>query len=172
MAESQVLKRLDSPAYCIRVLDNGLVAIAGGGGKAKTGVGNLIELGLIDYHYENKSSSISNNDGQARFKTIHTFEPDDAIMKFVSFTLESNQRDSRNKKESKEKNHTKNSTNKNINIKYEHGSANRDIYLAAAVNDTVEIYKLSPKLQATYLKSNNLETNHLKNRKGESFCIF
>lgn len=81
MTESQVLKRLDFPAYCIRVLDNGLVAIAGGGGTSKTGVGNSIELGLVDY------SSFQNH-CHAQFQSIHTFEPQDAIMKFISFSVD------------------------------------------------------------------------------------
>ncbi|CAF0706670.1 unnamed protein product [Brachionus calyciflorus] len=107
MTESQVLRRLDYPAYCIKLLDNGLVALAGGGGTAKTGVGNSIELGFLTY---------SNN--TAEFKQIHQFNSEDAIMKFVSFTQER----SNIKKKSK------------IN----------DLYLAAAVDQTVEIYKILP----------------------------
>ena len=83
MAESQVLKRLDFPAYCVKVLDNGLVAISGGGGTSKTGVANSIELGLVDY------APISSETGRhAQFQSVHTFEPNDAIMKFISFTVD------------------------------------------------------------------------------------
>ncbi len=82
MTESQVLKRLDFPAYCVRVLDNGLVAIAGGGGTSKTGVGNSIELGLVNYVTPDAAKN------HAQFESIHTFEPRDAVMKFTSFTVD------------------------------------------------------------------------------------
>ena len=116
MTESQVLRRLDYPAYCIKLLDNGLVALAGGGGTAKTGVGNSIELGFVSY---------ANN--LAQFKEIHRFQSEDAIMKFVSFTLER----THSKKQSK------------IN----------DLFLAAALNQTVEIYKIQPCLTKTDAKT-------------------
>lgn len=105
MADSQVLRRLDYPAYCIKLLDNGLVAMAGGGGTAKTGVGNSLELGFISY---------KNN--LAEFKQIHQFQSEDAIMKFVPFYLERH------------------------NLKSE--SKINDIYIAAALNQSVEIYKI------------------------------
>lgn len=116
MTESQVLRRLDYPAYCIKLLDNGLVALAGGGGTAKTGVGNSIELGFVSY---------SNN--LAQFKEIHRFQSEDAIMKFVSFTLE--------------RSHSKKKTSIN------------DLFLAAALNQTVEIYKVLPCLTKTDSKT-------------------
>ncbi|RNA41624.1 70 kDa peptidyl-prolyl isomerase [Brachionus plicatilis] len=116
MTESQVLRRLDYPAYCIKLLDNGLVAMAGGGGTAKTGVGNSLELGFISY---------KNN--LAEFKQIHQFQSDDAIMKFVPFYLERHNL----KKESK------------IN----------DIYIAAALNQSVEIYKIQSCLKKLENKS-------------------
>lgn len=105
MSDSQVLRRLDYPAYCIKLLENGLVAMAGGGGTAKTGVGNSLELGFISY---------KNN--LAEFKQIHQFQSEDAIMKFVPFYLERQ------------------------NIKFE--SKINDIYIAAALNQSVEIYKI------------------------------
>ncbi len=82
MTESQVLKRLDFPAYCVRVLDNGLVAISGGGGTSKTGVGNSIELGLVNY------AAVASAKNHAQFESIHTFEPQDAVMKFTSFSID------------------------------------------------------------------------------------
>jgi hypothetical protein len=194
MAESQVLKRLDSPAYCIRVLDNGLVAIAGGGGKAKTGVGNLIELGLVDYHFDSKTEASS--DGQATFKSIHSFEPEDAIMKFVSFSLDRNHRQStavfsqpptgtNHDNQSLRKNSLQNGKVQNLSTSsstsgYSQDSFDStkcDMYLAAAVNDNIEIYKLSPKLNktTTSTETNGLNNgyvkleqanNFLKNRKG------
>ena len=76
MTDSQVLKRLEFPAYCVRVLDNGLIAVAGGGGTAKTGVGNCIELGIIDYSNSmNENTNTSNplvyNFNHAQFHSIH-----------------------------------------------------------------------------------------------------
>lgn len=114
MSDSQVLRRLDYPAYCIKLLENGLVAMAGGGGTAKTGVGNSLELGFISY---------KNN--LAEFKQIHQFQSDDAIMKFVPFYLERQ------------------------NLKSE--SKINDIYIAAALNQSVEIYKI----QSCLKKSEN-----------------
>ncbi len=87
MAESQVLKRLDFPAYCVQVLDNGLVAIAGGGGTSKTGVGNSIELGHVNYTTVELASKSGPN-SHAQFQSIHTYEPQDAIMKFISFAVD------------------------------------------------------------------------------------
>ncbi len=93
MTDNQVLKRLEFPAYCVRVLDNGLIAVAGGGGTAKTGVGNCIELGIIDYSSSmnentNTTNSLVYNFNHAQFQSIHKFEPNDAIMKFISFTYD------------------------------------------------------------------------------------
>ena len=187
MAESQVLKRLEFPAYCIRVLDNGLVAIAGGGGTSKTGVGNLIEIGIIDYKIQNAVNNNSNErDGIAQFKSISKFEPEDAIMKFVSFT--------NGRQNSSASNKTSN-TPENVNGKMPKGNLDQgkkipitrnaddrksscDVYLAAAVNDTIEIYKLTPKLDKSHNESNNINCNEtsatldksqLKNRKGIYF---
>ena len=176
MSESQVLKRLDSPAYCIKVLDNGLVAIAGGGGKAKTGVGNLIEVGLIDYQLENGRSSIkAESEGHAKFKLINTFEPEDAIMKFVSFSFERDQESVASKKSIDKSKSNSSSDFSNGDKKAESASPNIDMYLAAVVNDTIEIYRLAPKVQKCHSESNGVNNNynkldqstsHLKNRKG------
>jgi hypothetical protein len=169
MAESQVLKKLDSPAYCIKVLENGLIAIAGGGGTSKTGVGNLIELGLIHYEINNKLNGTVNYDGQAKFKSIHTFEPEDAIMKFVSFTIEEKEKTIL-KKDLKIKQKIENQSEKNgeneKTSKTNKRPAKFDMFLAAAVNDSVEIYKLSPKLQTSHLNYNGLDMMHLNNKKG------
>jgi hypothetical protein len=80
MSESLVLRKLDFPAYCIKLLDNGLIAISGGGGTSKTGVGNSIELGFIEI-------SQKNNENYAIFNLIHKCETSDAIMKFVTFNF-------------------------------------------------------------------------------------
>lgn len=120
MANSQVLRRLDYPAYCIKLLDNGLVALAGGGGTAKTGVGNSLELGFVSYVNQ-----------LAEFKQIHAFQCEDAIMKFVSFTLE--------------RPHSKSETKIT------------DLYLAAAVNQTIEIFQVQPCLNKTTETKTKLE---------------
>jgi hypothetical protein len=95
MIDSQVLKRLDFPAYCVKVLENGLVVISGGGGTSKTGVGNSIELGIIDYSnisLFNENNLLNTNalvnNSIAQFQSIYTFEPNDAVMKFISFSLD------------------------------------------------------------------------------------
>ncbi len=94
MIDSQVLKRLDFPAYCVKVLDNGLVVISGGGGTSKTGVGNSIELGMLDYSNAAFAATLPTTADQltpskcALFQSIYTFEPNDAVMKFISFTLD------------------------------------------------------------------------------------
>jgi hypothetical protein len=81
MVDSQVLKKLTFPAYCVRVLDNGLVVISGGGGTAKTGVENWLEIGKIRYDAQ----------FNATFITIHNFATSDAVMKFTSFKYNANQ---------------------------------------------------------------------------------
>lgn len=78
MFDSQIIKTLTYPAYCIKTLDNGLVILSGGGGTSKTGVGNSIEIGRIDYDTSTQTS----------FSVIYNFTPNDAIMKFVCFLNE------------------------------------------------------------------------------------
>jgi hypothetical protein len=80
MVDSQVLKKLTFPAYCVKVLDNGLVAISGGGGTAKTGVENWLEIGKIRY----------DSQFNATFITIHDFATSDAVMKFTTFKYNAN----------------------------------------------------------------------------------
>jgi hypothetical protein len=168
MAEgSQVLKRLDFPAYCVKLLENGLIAIAGGGGTSKTGVGNSIELGLIEYDYDPKSKNTETADGtgSARFKSIHTFVPNDAIMKFVSFTSERH-----NTITNSGKIVSNCSTNKNNKIKREKSSNEStsnitkisDLFIAAPVNNTIEIYKLVPSINRNIENGSNVK-NHSQN---------
>ena len=127
-AESQVLKRLDFPAYCVRVLENGLVAVAGGGGQAKTGVANCVELGTIEIEPGEK----------CRFNSLHKFEPNDAIMKFASFSFK------------------RTSTSEGRSLK--------DIYIAAALNDSIEVYKIEPKVEKPSI---SVETDQVRNRKSK-----
>lgn len=139
MADSQVLNRLDFPAYCIKLLDNGLVALTGGGGMAKTGVGNSIVLGFINYSPNH----------QAEFKQIHKFDSEDAIMKFVSFTCEH-----------LHTNHSK--TKSNLN----------DLYIAAAVNQSIEIYKVEPCLNKQNSNSDpEMSSNLIQRKKSTSQAI-
>lgn len=129
-ADSQVLKRLDFPAYCIRLLDNGLVAIAGGGGTSKTGVTNWIEIGHINY----TNTDDPNEPFHTEFKLVATLETTDAIMKFVCFSSQSG-----------------------------------DLYLAAAVNNVIEVYKIQPKVHQQSPNDinhqNGTTNNQLKQRK-------
>lgn len=151
MADSQVLKRLDFPAYCVRVLDNGLVAIAGGGGTSKTGVGNSIELGLVNYSTVDLANSENN---RAQFQSIHTFEPHDAIMKFISFAVDrSNDLNNGLNSQKNNKNRGKNGSIKTTNagakileenFQPEFDSNKSDLYIAACVNSSIEIYKVQP----------------------------
>lgn len=141
MAESQVLKRLDFPAYCVRVLDNGLVAIAGGGGTSKTGVGNSIELGHVEL-----ASKISGSNNHAQFQSIHTFEPQDAVMKFTSFAVDRSLPITNNlSHNAKTKSKNKSESSKDSDeIKPEFDANKSDLYIAACVNSTIEVYKVQP----------------------------
>lgn len=116
MADSQVLKRLDFPAYCIKLLDNGLIAIAGGGGTSKTGVTNWIEIGHINYNNNTTTNNLNASKFSTEFKLIAKLETDDAIMKFVCFSLD----------------------------KSNHSTS--DFYLAAALNNQIEVYKIQSKI--------------------------
>lgn len=162
MAEdSQVLKRLDFPAYCIKLLDNGLVAIAGGGGTSKTGVGNSIELGLLDYEHDNSC----NVDGLAKFQSIHTFVPNDAIMKFVGFTCERQSSLMLKNNSSKQLKREKSSNSTNDQSSLSSTTKLNDLFIAAPVNNTIEIYKLVPSV-SKHTNENNREQqmkNHLSN---------
>lgn len=129
--ESQVLKRLDYPAYCIKLLDNGLVAIAGGGGTSKTGVRNSLEIGHINYFHSSPSSAF-----RAEYNQIAEIGTEDAIMKFVSFTTTTTSTPS---------------TTSNNNV---------DHYIAAALNSTIEIYKIQPRVVTTTPQSEENSNHH------------
>ena len=98
----------------------------------------------------------------------------DAIMKFVNFTLERNQ-EIAILKNTKDKSKTNSSSDIEKADKIEYDSDKWEMYLAAAVNDSIEIYKLVPKLQNFHAESNGVNlkssktdqtTNPLKNRRG------
>jgi hypothetical protein len=136
-----VLKRLDFPAYCIKLLDNGLIAIAGGGGTSKTGVTNWIEIGHINFNETTSSSSSSSASPpfQTEFKLIAKLETNDAIMKFVCFSLDKSPAKSL-------------SGDDNNNINNQRSTPNHsicDFYLAAAINNIIEIYKIQSKITKT-----------------------
>ncbi len=120
MVDSQVLTHLNFPAYCVKVLDNGLVVIAGGGGTAKTGVENLLQIGKIRY----------DSQFNATFITIHKFSTNDAIMKFITFKYDYNQ----------------NTSNKNSTAATQKPS---DLFIIAPVGSSIEIYKLMPVIEKT-----------------------
>lgn len=164
MTESQVLKRLEFPAYCVRVLDNGLIAISGGGGTAKTGVGNCIELGIIDYSNE-FNDEITNNKPQ--FNSIHKFEPNDAIMKFISFSYDRSL--TLNKPNRKTKNGlTDKPKQQKLNLKNDYDSTKNDLFIAAANNNSIEIYKIQPTIDKLNKTSNNLRQRNNSIRRSNS----
>lgn len=143
--EGQVLRRFDFPAYCIKVLDNSLVAISGGGGTSKVGVPNSIELGIIDYDATTttattggkKPSSAADfaklfeSNTTPHFDSLHSFETGDAIMKFISFTTE------RNYGQGNEKKRDTSSSSSHLRT---------DTYLVAPVDNNLEFYKLKPSI--------------------------
>ena len=135
MSEGQILKRLEFPAYCVRVLENGLVAIAGGGGVAKTGVANCIEIGTIDFDPSLDPTQ------RCRFNSLHIFEPNDAIMKFSTFKFE------------------RNLPNRKANA----AEPLTDIYIAAALNESIEVYKIQPKVE----RPDEDEVDTVRNRKSK-----
>lgn len=128
MSDSLVLKRLDFPAYCVKLLDNGLVAIAGGGGTSKTGVTNWIEIGHVTYtntsDFSNNNSKHQNN-FNTEFRLVAKLETVDAIMKFVCFSSP-------------------------------HLSPSQsDLFIAAALNDHIEIYRIQPCVQTSNVSSHH-----------------
>lgn len=176
MTDSQVLKRLDWPPYCVRILDNNLVAVSGGGGTSKTGVGNCIELGIVDYATSDASISLpstaalATSFNRAQFHTIHKYEPNDAIMKFISFTHDRSKRQSKTKPPGKNgcvANSEKSSNPSTNSDKLDYDSTKNDLFLAAAVNDSIEIYKVQPtidRLNKTNLNSSS--NSNLRQRNG------
>jgi hypothetical protein len=154
---SQVLKRLNYPAYCIKLLGNNLIALAGGGGTSNTGVGNSIEIGVVDYKTD-LSKEVKSHEvlsGEATLSTVSTYEPNDAIMKFISFSVERRQNSN-----AKRVTDPKSTKSKKFEL--------NDTYLAAAVNNSVEIYKLVPTIShsnSAGSDTSSTSTNTTFNRK-------
>jgi hypothetical protein len=138
MDDSQVLKKLNFPAYCVKVLDNGLIALSGGGGTAKTGVENWLELGKIDY----------DSGFNAKFSTICNFSTNDAVMKFISFQHDSTSPSSQSPSSS--------SSQKPI-----------DTYIIAAVGNSIETYKLVPTIEKS-TEHNSTRSNEASRERKKS----
>ena len=68
------------PPYCIQPLRSwGLIAVGGGGGTAKTGVANAVDLKWI---YLNQSSDPTNN--KCSIQNVNSFTQHDSVMRMVS----------------------------------------------------------------------------------------
>jgi len=68
------------PPYCIQPLKSwGMVAVGGGGGTAKTGVGNAVDLKWI---YLDQSSDSRNN--KCSIQNVNSFSQHDSVMRMVS----------------------------------------------------------------------------------------
>ena len=132
MEDSQVLKKLNFPAYCVKVLDNGLIALSGGGGTAKTGVENWLELGKIDYDSE----------FNAKFSTICNFSTNDAVMKFISF-----QHDPTSSSLSLSSSSSSSSPSSQSSSQNSKSMKPLDTYIIAAVGNSIETYKLVPTIE-------------------------
>ncbi|CAF1140403.1 unnamed protein product [Adineta steineri] len=74
------LQEMAYPPYCIQPLKSwGMVAVGGGGGTAKTGVGNAVDLKWI---YLNQSSDPTNN--KCSIQNVNSFTQHDSVMRMVS----------------------------------------------------------------------------------------
>jgi len=77
---SHFLQEMSYPPYCIQPLKSwGMVAVGGGGGTAKTGVANAIDLKWI---YLNQSTSSENN--KSSIQNVNSFSQHDSVMRMVS----------------------------------------------------------------------------------------
>jgi hypothetical protein len=77
---SHFLQEMAYPPYCIQPLKSwGMVAVGGGGGTAKTGVANAVDLKWI---YLNQSSDPTNN--KCSIQNVNSFTQHDSVMRMVS----------------------------------------------------------------------------------------
>ena len=77
---SHFLQEMAYPPYCIQPLKSwGLIAVGGGGGIAKTGVANAVDLKWI---YLNQSSDPTNN--RCSIQNVNSFTQHDSVMRMVS----------------------------------------------------------------------------------------
>lgn len=74
------LQEMAYPPYCLQPLKSwGMVAVGGGGGTAKTGVSNAVDLKWI---YLNQSSDPGNN--KCSVHNVNSFTQHDSVMRMVS----------------------------------------------------------------------------------------
>lgn len=79
-ASSYFLQEMTYPPYCIQPLKSwGMIAVGGGGGTAKTGVANAVDLKWV---YLNQSSDPENN--ICSIENINSFSQHDSVMRMVS----------------------------------------------------------------------------------------
>jgi hypothetical protein len=80
LTSSHFLQEMSYPPYCIQPLKSwGMIAVGGGGGTAKTGVGNAVDLKWI---YLNQSSDPTNN--KCSIQNVNSFTQHDSVMRMVS----------------------------------------------------------------------------------------
>lgn len=79
LASSHFLQEMAYPPYCIQPLKSwGMVAVGGGGGTAKTGVTNAVDLKWI---YLNQTDSTNN---KCSIQNVNSFTQHDSVMRMVS----------------------------------------------------------------------------------------
>ncbi len=80
LTSSYFLQEMAYPPYCIQPLKSwGMIAVGGGGGTAKTGVANAVDLKWI---YLNQSSDPTNN--KCSIQNVNSFTQHDSVMRMVS----------------------------------------------------------------------------------------
>lgn len=80
LSSAYFLQEMAYPPYCIQPLKSwGMVAVGGGGGTAKTGVANAVDLKWI---YLNQSSDPTNN--KCSIQNVNSFTQHDSVMRMVS----------------------------------------------------------------------------------------
>ncbi|UJR21104.1 hypothetical protein I4U23_024204 [Adineta vaga] len=80
LTSSHFLQEMAYPPYCIQPLKSwGMVAVGGGGGTAKTGVANAVDLKWI---YLNQSSDPAND--RCSIQNVNSFTQHDSVMRMVS----------------------------------------------------------------------------------------
>jgi len=79
-SSSHFLQEMAYPPYCIQPLKSwGMIAVGGGGGTAKTGVSNAVDLKWI---YLNQSSDPTHN--KCSIQNVNSFSQHDSVMRMVS----------------------------------------------------------------------------------------
>lgn len=74
------LQEMAYPPYCIQPLKSwGMVAVGGGGGTAKTGVGNAVDLKWIYL-----TGSVDSGNNKCTIQNVNSFSQHDSVMRMVS----------------------------------------------------------------------------------------